>query len=452
MKNTQRALLPPGPKTKNPLGQLIAFRKDSIAFLTSIAREYGDIAMFKIGPFPVVLLNHPDYIKEVLTVQHHNFIKGRPLEMTKVLFGEGLLTSEGELHKRQSRIIQPAFHRRMIESYAQAMTECTREMMDTWKDGMRLDMRNEMIKVSMAIAGKTLFSVDIRREAPEIMKALEDISGLFNRITIPGAELSLKLPLPGTFRFYRAKAQLDAAINRIIGNRRQNDTGNGDLLSLLLEAQKGQGGEEGISDQQVRDEAITLFLTAFDTTSNALTWAWYLLSLHPEAEAEMHEEIGRVLQGRTPTAQDTDRLAFTRMVFGESMRVFPPSWVIARQALGEFSIHTYTIPKGAIVLMSPYLIHHDSRFRAEPERFDPRAWGAHEQKQDSKYEFFPFGGGPRACIGQHYAWMEGVLLLALIGQHWRLKLAPNHPVVPEQLLNLRPKYGMMMELEQRKPM
>lgn len=439
--------LPPGPKSKSPFGQLFEFRKDSIAFLTRIAEEYGDIVQFRVGPIRVVLVNHPDYIKEVMSTQHANFIKGRPLEMTKKLFGEGLLTSEGDFHKRQSRIIQPAFHRKMIESYSHAMTECTLKMMESWEEGMQLDFREEMIKVSMDMAGRNLFDVDIKKEAPEIIEALEKISGLFERITMPFSEYLIKLPLPSNIRFFKARARLNDTIYRMIDNRRKNPVDNGDLLSLLLIAQEED--PDHMTDQQIRDEAITLFLTAFDTTSNALTWTWYLLSQNPEAEALLHEELDRVLQGRKPTVADVEQLKYTRMVLGESMRFYPPSYVIARQAVNDFSIDQYTIPGGSLILTSPYLIHHDTRFHKSPEKYDPATWGQHQAETKSKYEYFPFGAGPRSCIGQNFAWMEGILLLATIAQKWKVKHVPDHPVEFLQLINLRPRYGMLMELESR---
>ena len=445
---SNRSKLPPGPKSILPISILLNFRRDSIRFLKDIAMKYGDIVHFKIGTIRIVLLNHPDFIKEVLSSQHTNFIKGRPLKMTKELLGNGILTSEGEFHKQQSQIIQPAFHRKMIDSYAIEMTNCITDLMNSWEEGMKVDIKHEMTKMSLAIAGRTLFSINLDREAPEIISALTTASNLFGRVTVPFSELLIKLPLPSTFRFYKAKAILDDTIYRMIDERRESNDHYSDLLSLLLEAQKGNG--EGISNKQVRDEALTLFLTAFDTTSNALNWTWYLLSQNPEAEQEMHKEIDSVLRGRIPTAEDIAQLKYTRMVFGESMRVFPPSWVLAREALNDFSIDKYVIPGGALILMSPYLIHHDSRFRKDPEKFDPNAWDEHSRSHNAKYEYFPFGGGPRACIGQSFAWMEGILTLATIGQLWKVKLAPGHRVELLQGINLRPKYGMMMTLHRRK--
>jgi len=446
----KRSKLPPGPKTKNPLGHLFSFRRDIIGFLKKIAHEYGDIVHFKLGPIRIVLLNHPDHIKEVLTTQHRNFVKGRPLEMAKELLGEGLLTSEGEFHKRQSRLIQPAFHRNAIESCATAMTECSANLMDGWSEDMQVDIKEEMTNMSIAIAGKAMFGTDIKKEAKEINKALDTVTDLFGRIALPFSELLLKLPIPSTRRFFKAKAKLDDTIYSMIAERQRNKADKRDLLSLLLNSQDEKVDGGGMNDQQVRDEALTLFLTAFDTTSTALTWVWYLLSQNPEAEAELHEELDRVLEGRVPTAEDVANLKYTRMVLGESMRMFPPSYVIPRQALENFPIDKYVVPRGTIILMSPYLIHHDSRFHTNPEKFDPRAWDKHSRSANSKYEFFPFSRGPRACIGEPFAWMQGILVLASIAQFWRIKLAPGHPVEMLPLMNLRPKYGMLMTLHRRK--
>jgi len=446
----KRSKLPPGPKTKNPLGHLFSFRRDIIGFLKKIAHEYGDIVHFKLGPIRIVLLNHPDHIKEVLTTQHRNFVKGRPLEMAKELLGEGLLTSEGEFHKRQSRLIQPAFHRNAIESCATAMTECSANLMDGWSEDMQVDIKEEMTNMSIAIAGKAMFGTDIKKEAKEINKALDTATDLFGRIALPFSEWLLKLPIPSTRRFFKAKARLDDTIYGMIAARQRNKVNNRDLLSLLLNSQDEKVDGGGMNDQQVRDEALTLFLTAFDTTSTALTWVWYLLSQNPEAEAELHEELDRVLEGRVPTAEDVANLKYTRMVLGESMRMFPPSYVIPRQALEDFPIDKYVVPRGTIILMSPYLIHHDSRFHTNPEKFDPRAWDKHSRSANSKYEFFPFSRGPRACIGEPFAWMQGILVLASIAQFWRIKLAPGHPVEMLPLMNLRPKYGMLMTLHRRK--
>lgn len=447
MKTT--AQLPPGPASFPLLGHIFDFRNDSLAFLQKTARTYGDISHFKMGTFSVIFLQHPDFIKEVLSTHNSNFIKGRPLEMAKALLGEGLLTSDGDLHKRQSRIIQPAFHRRMLEAYAPAMTEYAERIMQGWEDGMQVDMMEEMIRLSTGIAGKTMFNIDIESEVPQISQAMDTIMSLFGRITLPGSEWLLKLPLPGTIRFFKAKALLDGKIYGVIEARRRSGLNNGDLLSLLLQAQ-AESGDGTLTDRQIRDEALTLFLTAFDTTSLSLAWSWYLLSQNPDAEADLHAEVDRVLEGRMPTVEEYPQLIFTKQAFAESLRLFPPSYLITRQAIADFPIGGYVIPAGAIVLMSPYLIHRDPRFYPEPERYLPRARAERPEAQQAGYTFFPFGGGPRACIGQHYAWLEGVLVLASIARHWRFTLVPGHRVETAQLINLRPKFGLMMRVHRRK--
>lgn len=449
MRTLLKSKLPPGPLNIPPLGHLLEFRRDSVAFLRKISDEYGDIVQCKMGPIRVVYLNHPDYLKEVLTTHYTNFVKGRPLEMAKELLGEGLLTSEREFHHRQSRIMQPAFHRKMMDLYAPAMTEYSTRLMDGWKEGQTVDMMTEMVKMSTGIAGKTLFNVDILEEAPQINQSLEDVMSLFGRVTVPGAEFLLKLPLPGNRKFFRARAKLDETIYKIIEDRKRNPLPNGDLLSLLLQAQADAATEGGLTDLQIRDEALTLFLTAFDTTSLALTWTLYLLSQHPQVEAELHAELDTVLQGRLPAMQDYPQLKFTRRVFEESMRLYPPIYIISRQAVEDFPIGDYIIPAGSIVLMSPYLIHRDPRFYKDPDQFNPHSWDERPSGASNRYEYIPFSVGPRSCIGQHYAWLEGVMVLASLAQSWRFRLAPGHPVELAQLLNLRPRHGMKMVVHQR---
>lgn len=439
-----KSKLPPGPKPIIPLRNLFEFRKDSLSFLKKIADEYGDIVHFKLGLYRIVLLNHPDFIKQVLSTHNDNFVKGRPLEMAKELMGEGLLSSEGEYHKEQSRIIQPAFSRKMMDQYAPVMTFYANNLMKKWSDGMTIDVLSEMVEMSMEIAGKTMFSIDIKKEVPEIAQALEKITVLFKRISLPFSEYLIKLPLPSTYRFYKAKAQIDDVIYQIINARKKSRLDNGDLLSLLLST------KSALTDKQIRDEALTLFLTAFDTTSLALSWTWHLLSENPGADHKLHNELDNVLKGRLPTTDDIPKLVYTKKVFAESMRLYPPIYIIARQALKEFSISNYKIPEGSLVLMSPFLIHHDKRFHNDPERFNPDVWSKKNSYHQSRFDYFPFSRGARSCIGQHYAWLEGVLVLATIAQYWRLEIVPDNPVEIDQLINLRPKNGLKMKLSGRK--
>ena len=306
---------PPGPKRKPIVGHLMEFRRDPIKFLMSSAREYGDIAYLKFGPQGIYLFNNPDYIKDVLVTNNRNFVKSRGLEMAKKFLGEGLLTSEGEFHRRQRRLAQPAFHHRRINAYATVMAEYTERAQTRWQNGETLDISQEMMRLTLAIVGKTLFDADVESEAGEIGQALTDIMKLFDRITMPFTWLLEKLPLPSNFRFAKAKLRLDQTIYRIINERRATGEDRGDLLSMLLLAQDEEGDGTGMTDEQLRDEAMTIFLAGHETTANALTWTWYLLSQHPDIEARMHAEIDSVLKGNLPTAEDVARL----QVYGDGL-------------------------------------------------------------------------------------------------------------------------------------
>ena len=416
-----------------------------LGFLKQAVATHGDVIYFTIGPIKIALVNQPEQIKEILSVQHQKFVKGRPLEMAKALIGEGILTSEGSFHKKQARVIQPAFHRKRMESYIPAILDYTDRMMSHWEEGKAVDVREDMTTMTSLVAAKIMFQADIESDSKAIVGALDTATDLFGRIAVPYAEWLLHLPLPSSLQFRKAKKRLDELIYDLIAKRQENPSSHDDLLSMLLDPY-GDGSGTGMSLQQVRDEAITLFLTAFDTTSTALTWTWYLLSQNPEAEAEFHAEIDRVLQGRLPTAEDVPKLSFTRKVMTEAMRLFPPTYVLPRQSVEDFEIGEYCIPKGTIVLMSQYLIHHDPRYYKHPEVFDPHRW---DDREPQRYQYFPFSGGPRTCIGEPLAWLKGVLVLATVGQRWQLKLVPDHPVELLQLINLKPKHGMQMTPHRR---
>jgi cytochrome P450 len=442
-------LLPPGPKGKLFVGNLFDFRRNPPEFLLNAANQHGDVAYFTFGPQKVFLVNSPELIKDILVTNPKNFIKSRGLQMAKRFLGEGMLTSEGEFHRRQRRLAQPAFHRQRIANYADSMVYYTTKLRNGWNDGETLDVSHEMMRVTLSIVGKTLFDAEVESEASEIGEALTALLKMFERITNPFATLIAKLPLPSNARMDKARQRLDETIYRIINERRKSNEDRGDLLSMLLMAQDEEGDGSGMTDQQVRDESLTLFLAGHETTANALTWTWYLLSQNPEAEAKFHEEIDTVLAGRLPTFADVPNLRYTEKVFAESMRLYPPAWTIGRQVLNDFPLGQYIAPKGSILLMSPYVMHHTARFYPEPFQFDPERWVPEARDARPKFSYFPFGGGPRVCIGEQFAWMEGILLLATIGQHWRMRLAEGHTVQPQPMITLRPKYGMKMVLQRR---
>ncbi len=447
-----REKFPPGPKSLLPVRNFFTFRRDATTFLQHLAEKYGDVVYFKMGPQHVFFLNHPDLVKDVLVTRNDCFVKGRALQRAKRLLGEGLLTSEGEFHRRQKRLALPAFHRQRIATYGRVMTAYGERIISEWRDGVTLDMSEEMMRLTLAIVGKTLFDADVERDAKDVGEALSTIMSLFDAMLLPFSEYLEKLPLPQTRRFEKARDKLDAIIYKIIEERRSSGLDRGDLLSMLLLAQEDEEGKvsEQMTDEQVRDEVMTLFLAGHETTANAMTWTWYLLSQNTEAEKCFHSEVDEVLGERLPTVDDVARLKYTEMVLAESMRLYPPAWALGRLAVKDFQLDGYTIPAGSLILLSQFVMHRDERFFPEAERFLPERWAAAEREARPQYSYFPFGGGPRRCIGESFAWMEGVLLLATIARKWRMRLAPNHRVELQPVITLRPKHGMRMIVERRR--
>jgi cytochrome P450 len=425
------------------------FRRGPISFFQNTAREYGDLARFNLAGLDCYLLNKPEYIQDVLVTHHRNFVKGRGLERAKDFLGEGLLTSEKELHLRQRRLMQPAFHRQRVAAYGATMAEHTARMRERWRDKALLDIDQEMMRLTLSIASKTLFDADVEAEATEIGAALTTMMQGWPRMTSPFYQILNKLPLPSNRRLREAQQRLDATVLRMITERRASGEDRGDLLSMLLMAQDEEDGS-GMSDKQVRDEAMTLFIAGHETTANALTWTWYLLSQYPAVEEKLHEEVDTILSGRLPRAEDVPQLSYTRKIFSEAIRLYPPAWTIGRRALNDYEIAPYRIPANSMVFMSPYVMQHDARYFPNPEVFDPERWTPEAQAARPKFSYFPFGGGPRQCIGEAFAWMEGVLVIAAIAQQWKLCLVPSHPVAMQPLVTLRPKHGMRMVVERRK--
>jgi cytochrome P450 len=446
---------PPGPKNARPwLGVLPLFRKDPANYLLKVAREYGDLAYMRLGPQHAFVVSQPDAIRDILITHQGNFTKSRMLERAKVLLGDGLLTSEAELHTRQRRLVQPAFHRDRLLRYAADMVACAERTRDVWGTATELDMHIEldihveMTRLTLAIVGRTLFSADVSSDADEIGSAMTQIFELFDTLLLPFSDWIQKLPIPPVRRFEKARDRLDKIVYGLIAERRRSGKDEGDLLSMLLLAQDESDNAQ-MTDKQVRDEALTLLIAGHETTANALTWTWYLLSQNPEVEARMHAEIDSVLDGKPPNFDDVSRLPYTSGVFAESLRLYPPAWAIGRRARENYSIDGYAIPAKSILLMSPWVVHRDPRWWPEPERFDPDRWHPDEVAKRPKFAYFPFGGGARVCIGERFAWAEGVLVLATIAQRWKMRMVPGHPVETRAVITLRPKHGMKMTLEPR---
>nr|MBA2494526.1 cytochrome P450 [Acidobacteriota bacterium] len=368
-----KKILPPSVKAGIFGGHFLKFRRDPTGFLANLAK-LGDVTFVKLGGKPAYFLNHPDLIRDLLVTNNAKFIKGRALQRSKKLLGEGLLTSEGKAHLRQRRMIQPAFHREKIKSYAEVMTESAAKMADEWQDGEVRDIDKEIMRLTLQIVGKTLFSANVEDETDEVGAALTAIIEMFNYLLLPFSELLEKLPIPHANRFNRAKETLDKVIYGIINERRNLGEDKGDLLSMLLFAQDEEGGA-GMSDEQVRDECLTLFLAGHETTANALTWTFYLLSQNPEKLTELYEELDRILPNRKiPSIEDLPNLKYTESVLAESMRLFPPAWAIGRLAIEEHEFGGYKIPKGALVLLSPFITHRDARFWENADEFVPERW------------------------------------------------------------------------------
>lgn len=444
------AVLPPGPRGLLPLREIRAFRRDLLGFLEQMAKTYGDIAYFRFGFHTVYLVSHPDYIQDVLVTQHRSLPKSWILEIARDALGNGMLTSNGEYHRRQRKLIKPVLDKHRIPGYAETMVRLADRTAAAWQDGATIDMADEMMRLTLAVVAQTLFSSDLDETATEIGQSISEMAEMYERAKSPFADQINRLPfLPGNRRFKRALVRLDTAIYRIIDRRRRSGDTPDDLLTLLLAARNEDDGAP-LTDQQVRDEALAVFLAGQETTSDVLAWTWYLLSQHPEVEAEFHRELDDVLDSHLPGSPDLERLTYTRKMLAETMRLYPPGYVLPRRATEPCSIGPYTVPTGAILLTNIYRVHRDPRFYDDPERFEPSRWTAEMKQRLPRFAFCPFGGGPHACLGDHFAWADAMLLMAVLGQRWKASLIPGSPVAPRPLVNLRPRYGIPMKLTRRK--
>jgi len=441
--------LPPGPKGLPIVGNVFEPRGNAIGYFTRCFRDYGDIVFVRFLGVPMCLVNRPDCIESVLVTQNNNFEKSKDYRALRRVLGNGLLTSEGEFWRRQRKLVQPAFHQVRIAAYAEVMVSYTERMLASWKDGEERDIHEAMMRLTLDIVAKTLFDTDVSREAEDVGAALQLLMSKFFRQAGFALLLPRSIPIPTTQQLRRAVAQLDKVIYEIIRRRRAGPATSGDLLSVLLQAQDDEGLR--MTDRQLHDEIMTLFLAVHETTANALSWTWLLLGQHPEIEEKLVEELQRVLAGRAPAASDLPRLTYTDMVLREAMRLYPPVWVIGRRALAPFRMGEYELPAETNVLMSQLITHRDGRYFPEPERFDPDRWRPSDPLNLAlpRFAYFPFGGGPRVCVGAGFAMMEAVLLLATIAQKFRLTLVPGQNVKYLPSVTLRPKSGIRMIAERR---
>ena len=422
---------------------------DTIGYLTKCAREYGDIVFFRFLGVPACYLNRPDYIESVLVTQSGNFVKSKDYRAMRRVLGNGLLLSEGEFWRRQRKLIQPAFHQARIASYAEIMVGYTHRMLESWSDGQTLDIHEAMMRLTLGIVAKTLFDADVSREAEDVDAALSVLMGKFLRQAGLALLLPVWVPLPTSQLLKRAVGRLDKVIYGIIEQRRASGQMSGDLLSEFLQVQDDEG--VGMTDRQLHDEIMTLFLAGHETTANVLSWTWLLLGQNPEVEEKLIEELRSVLGGRVPTPADLPRLAYTDTVLRESMRMYPPVWVIGRRALAPFRLGEYELPADTNVLISQLIMHKDARYFPDPDRFDPDRWRAGDPRGASlpRFAYFPFGGGPRVCIGAGFGMMEAVLLLATIAQQFRIQTAPGYAAQMQPSVTLRPRNGIQATLQRR---
>ncbi len=430
-------------------GSVFEPKGDSIRYLTKCSREYGDIVFFRFLGVPACFVNRPDYIESVLVTQNNNFVKSKDYRAMRRVLGNGLLLSEGAFWRRQRKLIQPAFHQARIAAYAEIMVGYTERMLASWSDGQALDIHEAMMRLTLGIVAKTLFDADVSHEAEEVDAALAVLMGKFLRQAGMALLLPSWVPLPTSRLLRRAVGRLDKVIYRIIEQRRSSGQLSGDLLSAFLQAQDDEG--LGMTDRQLHDEIMTLFLAGHETTANVLSWTWFLLGQNPEAENKLVGELGRVLGGRTPTPADLPQLVYTDMVLRESMRLYPPVWVIGRRALAPFRLGEYELPADTNVLVSQLILHRDARYFPEPLRYDPERWSESDPRAASlpRFAYFPFGGGPRVCIGAGFAMMEAVLLLATIAQEFQIQTAPGQKVSMQPTVTLRPRNGIPVTLKRR---
>lgn len=450
LERTDRAV---GPRGRFFTGSLSERKKDPLGLFLSTALQYGEAVFYKMGPKRVFQFTNPDAIKYIFQENSKNYIKGVGYDKLEPVLGKGLLTSEGEHWKRQRRIVQPVFHRGNLEQLVQMMADCVQSLEVKWKEkattAPRIDAAREMMRLTLHIASVTLLGIDVSHEADEVGQALSRLLVEANRRILSLWPLQGVLPTPGNLQFRRDRETLNRVVFQIISERRkqlaQQPTGAKDILSLLLQARDEETGE-GMSDEQIRDEVMTFFLAGHETTANALSWTFYLLSRYPQAAEKARAEIQSVLGGRTPTFEDLPKLKYTTCVLHESMRLYPPAWIFSREAAGVDEVLGKKISKGSVVILSPYVMHRHPKFWPNPEGFQPERFEAEGFLQKNRYIYIPFGVGPRQCIGNHFALMEMQLVLAMLLPKFQLDLVAGTKVEPEPMITLRPKGGLPMML------
>jgi cytochrome P450 len=440
---------PPGPKNRHPFSQLPLLNANRADYFLSLTRTYGDVVFFTIAGQRLWLINDPELLYGILVTDAKNFKKTHGYKHMGLLIGNGLLASDGEEHKRQRRLMQPTFMKQRIAVYGDAMAEYAEKHSAKWHDGQEVDFCAEMMRVALLIVAKTLFDTDAEKDAAIFNDALEAFFATLHRVENPLRPILNVLPVPANFRLWKARKRLDDLMYGIIERRRASGDDRGDVLSSLLAAQDEEGDGKGMTNAQMRDEIVTLFMAGHETTALTLTWAAYLVATHPEVQAKLQEEADRVLQGRRPSAADMPNLPYTRQVVSETLRLYPAAYAMDRTVINDYPLGEWTAKAGDTIVMCQYATQRHPKYWPNPDNFDPDRWAPDAPQDRPRFAFFPFGGGPRICIGEGFAWMETMLLLATFMRDWRLELKPGTVVESEPFVTLRPKGGMPMILRRR---
>jgi cytochrome P450 len=440
--------LPPGPKGHWFLGNLRAYTSDPLGFPQLCARAFGDVVGLHLGPRRVYLVMHPDPIEQVLVTNNRNFKKDFTIRFYRPVLGNGLLSSDGAFWLRQRRLVQPAFLKSRIAAYGEVMVSYAERMLAKWRDGQMLDIHAEFMRLALEIAAKTLFDTEVDEETYEIGAALETALHCIDNRFNGAFWLPYWVPTANNRALHRAVARLDQILYRLIAQRRRSSKDRGDLLSILLQARDENDGG-GMTDRQLRDEAMTLLLAGHETTALALSWTWYLLAQHPEAMARLRSEVENLLGGRPPTVADLPQLGYAEHVITEGMRLYPPAYGMGRECIEDCELMGYRVPAGTTLFLMQWVVHHDARFFTDPNEFRPERWSDGWRERLPKYAYFPFGGGPRLCIGNTFAMMEATLVLAAMAQHVTMTLDPNHQVQLWPSITLRPAHGIRAVIHKR---
>jgi cytochrome P450 len=443
--------LPPGPRGPGLISGAIAASRYLPGFFQDIAARYGDVACVAAGPLKVFLLSSPEYAKGLLVDHDRRFEKGRgERRFTRRLLGNGVLGSEGEFHRRQHELLVPLLHGEAIRRFARIVADRGERMQERWSEGLVVDVFDLLAETTMGVMVEVLFGPSVEQpEGRELRAALAAAVGALEHLPLPVMPGVERLPLPANRRFEKARLRLDSLLLGLVAERRAGNPAadDGDLLTSLVRARHEDDGSS-MDERQVRDEAMAIF-RGHKTTGTALSWTWYLLSRHPDVEATVLEEIDAALGDRLPTAEDLDRLTHCRRVVSEAMRLFPPAWMMARRAVEEHEAGGFVVPVGATAVTSSYVIHRDPRVHPDPRRFDPGRFEPERRAGWHPFAYFPFGGGPKGCLGDEFAPFEAVLLMATVGRRWRLRVAPGARVEPAAKATLKPRSGMRMTLERR---